>query len=66
MRDVMGDKERADLRGRQANFAIAEMALLRRENETLLAENERLRAFIADKIHDASIERMMMEIGWPR
>ena len=28
----------------------------------LLTENERLKAFIADKIHDATRERMLMEV----
>ena len=32
------------------------------EIEQLRAENERLKAFIADKIHDATREQMMMEI----
>jgi len=30
--------------------------------ERLTAENERLKAFIADKIHDATVERMMLEV----
>ena len=33
------------------------------ERMELRAKNERLTAFIADKIHDASRERMLMEIG---
>ena len=32
--------------------------------ERLRADNERLKAFIADKIHDATRERMMMEIDY--
>ena len=32
------------------------------EWERLRAENERLKAFIADKIHDATRERMLMEV----
>ena len=32
------------------------------EIERLRAENERLKAFIADKIHDATRERMLMEV----
>ena len=30
----------------------------------LRADNERLKAFIADKIHDATRERMLMEIDY--
>ena len=33
------------------------------EVERLRAENERLKAFIADKIHDATRERMLMEVN---
>ena len=32
------------------------------EWERLRAENERLKAFIADRIHDATRERMLMEV----
>jgi hypothetical protein len=35
-----------------------------REIEQLRAENKRLKAFIADKIHDATRERMLMEIDY--
>lgn len=34
------------------------------EIDRLTAENERLKAFIADKIHDATRERMLMEIEY--
>jgi len=36
--------------------------MLLKESEALRAENERLRAFIADRIHDATVERMMLEV----
>jgi cell division protein FtsB len=32
------------------------------EIKKLRADNERLKAFIADKIHDATRERMLMEL----
>jgi cell division protein FtsB len=35
---------------------------LEAEIKRLRAENERLKAFIADKIHDATRERMLMEV----
>ena len=34
------------------------------EIERLTAENERLKAFISDRIHDATRERMLMEINY--
>ena len=34
------------------------------EIKQLRADNERLKAFIADKIHDATREQMMMEIDY--
>ena len=37
---------------------------IQRKIEKLTAENERLKAFIADKIHDATRERMMMEVDY--
>ena len=32
------------------------------EIDYLKAKNERLEAFIADRIHDATVERMMLEV----
>ena len=37
---------------------------LEAEIKQLRADNERLKAFIADKIHDATREQMMMEIDY--
>ena len=47
-----------------ANDLGEELELLKTKNDELLADNERLKAFIADKIHDATRERMMMEVDY--
>jgi len=48
----------------QENRALrGEMDRLRAELAEKTNKIECLKAFIADRIHDASIERMMMEVG---
>ena len=49
------------------NALTKRQATIDRQLEKILelkAENERLKAFIADKIHDATREQMMMEIRY--
>ena len=48
--------------GRIADTTGTHMIVTVKEWERLRAENERLKAFIADKIHDATRERMLMEV----
>ena len=49
---------------RDLKDSSAEIVMCHVEIEQLRAENERLKAFIADKIHDATRERMLMEIDY--
>ena len=45
-------------------FGLTKPTSGRSEIDQLRAENARLKAFIADKIHDATREQMMMEIDY--